>query len=135
MTFAGQQKLPSCNSPMPVHFPALRIQLHCLVSQARNAFTSVSAVIPAVFTASVAKKPHNSLTNPELAVGYPSGVALPHYIGATPSTETFMTRHRSEPRDTRLKRWIFASIALAALAGSPALAADEPDLIFRRSTV
>jgi CreA protein len=52
-----------------------------------------------------------------------------------PPTETFMTRHRSDHRDTGLRGWIFAGLALAALVGSPALAADEPDLIFRRSTV
>src|SRR5712672_2688985 len=46
-----------------------------------------------------------------------------------------MTRHRSEPRDTRLRSWIFAGLVLLALGASSALAADEPDLIFRRSTV
>jgi CreA protein len=46
-----------------------------------------------------------------------------------------MTRHPSDRSDTRLRSWIFAVLALAVLGGSPALAADEPDLIFRRSTV
>jgi CreA protein len=45
-----------------------------------------------------------------------------------------MTSHRREPYDTRLRGWIFAALALV-LGGSSALAADEPDLIFRRSTV
>jgi CreA protein len=52
-----------------------------------------------------------------------------------PPKETFMTSHRSEPYDTRLRGWIFAALTLAVLGGSSALAADEPDLIFRRSTV
>jgi CreA protein len=52
-----------------------------------------------------------------------------------PVMETFMTRQRSEPRDFSLKSLIFVSLALVGLASSPALAADEPDLIFRRSTV
>jgi CreA protein len=46
-----------------------------------------------------------------------------------------MTRHRRDLCDTRLRNWIFASLASLLFAGSPALAADEPDLIFRRSTV
>src|SRR6201995_1740432 len=51
--------------------------------------------------------------------------------------ETFMTRHRNRHRDTHfLRAWIFVILALAALeTTSSALAADEPDLIFRRSTV
>jgi CreA protein len=49
--------------------------------------------------------------------------------------ETFMTRHRSAHRDTRFRAWIFVGLALAVFGASPALAADEPDLIFRRSTV
>src|ERR1700760_2691050 len=35
-----------------------------LVSQTGNAFTSASAVIPAIFVAIVTKKSHNSLTKP-----------------------------------------------------------------------
>src|SRR3954447_26054294 len=46
-----------------------------------------------------------------------------------------MTRHHSEPRTSRLKKLMRGTLALLALASSPALAADEPDLIFRRSTV
>jgi CreA protein len=44
-----------------------------------------------------------------------------------------MTPH--VPRTGRLKSWILALLASAVLMGSTALAADEPDLIFRRSTV
>jgi CreA protein len=46
-----------------------------------------------------------------------------------------MTRYGCEPRNRRLKRLVLGSLALLALASSSALAADEPDLIFRRSTV
>jgi CreA protein len=46
-----------------------------------------------------------------------------------------MTRNPRRHRDTHFRAWIFAGLALAALGTSPALAADEPDLIFRRSTV
>src|ERR1700730_15848626 len=46
-----------------------------------------------------------------------------------------MTRHRRHHRDTQFRTWIFAGLALVGLATSSALAADEPDLIFRRSTV
>ena len=46
-----------------------------------------------------------------------------------------MTRHRRHHRDTHFRAWIFAGLALVALGTSSALAADEPDLIFRRSTV
>src|ERR1700709_2828830 len=49
--------------------------------------------------------------------------------------ESFMTRHRSDHCDTSLKGWIFAALVLAVLGAAPVLAADEPDLIFRRSTV
>ena len=37
--------------------------------------------------------------------------------------------------DKSWKRWTLLALAAALWAGSPALAADEPDLIFRRSTV
>ena len=40
---------------------------------------------------------------------------------------------RSCDRERSIRRWLV--IVLLAAAGSPALAADEPDLIFRRSTV
>src|SRR4051794_23525891 len=46
-----------------------------------------------------------------------------------------MTRHRRTHCDAQLRAWIFATLALVALGTSAALAADEPDLIFRRSTV
>jgi CreA protein len=46
-----------------------------------------------------------------------------------------MTRHHRHHRDTQFRAWIFAAFALAAFGTSSALAADEPDLIFRRSTV
>src|ERR1700716_4193702 len=46
-----------------------------------------------------------------------------------------MTRRSSDPCHPRLRGWMFAALALAVLGGSSALAADEADLIFRRSTV
>ena len=38
-------------------------------------------------------------------------------------------------RTARSRNWILALLAIALVLGSPALAAEEPDLIFRRSTV
>jgi CreA protein len=46
-----------------------------------------------------------------------------------------MTSHAFRLYDIRLKTSALAAIALAMLAWTPALAAEEPDLIFRRSTV
>ena len=46
-----------------------------------------------------------------------------------------MTCLTSRPRDGGWRITLLLAIALLAHAGSPALAADDPDLIFRRSTV
>ena len=46
-----------------------------------------------------------------------------------------MTCLTSRPRDGDWRITLLLAIALLAQAGSPALAADDPDLIFRRSTV
>jgi len=46
-----------------------------------------------------------------------------------------MTRLISRPCNTGWRIALLLAIMLLAQAGSPALAADEPDLIFRRSTV
>jgi len=46
-----------------------------------------------------------------------------------------MTRQAANKYDARWARWTLLSLMLALWPGSPALAADEPDLIFRRSTV
>ena len=47
-----------------------------------------------------------------------------------------MTRHGSTHRDTHFRAWILAGLALVALGTTSSVrAADEPDLIFRRSTV
>jgi CreA protein len=59
-------------------------------------------------------------------------VTQPH-IRNTLFTENFMTR--PTPGTARLRSWLLALLASAVLMGSTALAADEPDLIFRRSTV
>jgi len=46
-----------------------------------------------------------------------------------------MTRHTTSQYDVGWGRWALLVLALFAWLGSPAFAADEPDLIFRRSTV
>jgi CreA protein len=46
-----------------------------------------------------------------------------------------MKRRAASQSDMRWGRWALLVFALVAWPGSPALAADEPDLIFRRSTV
>src|SRR5271156_1377612 len=46
-----------------------------------------------------------------------------------------MTCLTSRPRDGGWRITLLLAILLLAQAGSPALAADDPDLIFRRSTV
>jgi CreA protein len=46
-----------------------------------------------------------------------------------------MTRQVALQYDMRWGRWAFLALALSLWPGSPASAADEPDLIFRRSTV
>jgi CreA protein len=48
--------------------------------------------------------------------------------------ETFMARVASQPCGTRWRIGLLLTVLLAS-SGSPAWAADEPDLIFRRSTV
>src|SRR5947209_2506488 len=68
--------------------------------------------------------------------GISSGAASPHYMRSSRppgQTEIFMT----SSDHCHLGGWIFAALALAlaVLGASSALAADEPDLIFRRSTV
>ena len=46
-----------------------------------------------------------------------------------------MTRQALSQYDARWPRWALLVLALVLWPGSPAFAADEPDLIFRRSTV
>jgi CreA protein len=46
-----------------------------------------------------------------------------------------MTPRPSRQYDTQSRRWMLAAVALMLASASPAVAADEPDLIFRRSTV
>jgi CreA protein len=50
-------------------------------------------------------------------------------------TEIIMTSEALSQYDFRLRRWALLALALLLWSGSPARAADEPDLIFRRSTV
>jgi CreA protein len=57
------------------------------------------------------------------------------YMGGTPPTEISMTRKALIPNDTRWKPLVLLALALVLWPGSGASAAEEPDLIFRRSTV
>jgi CreA protein len=61
--------------------------------------------------------------------------AHPYYIGAGPPTEISMVPQALRQYDRRWTRRIVAVLALSLWPLSMALAADEPDLIFRRSTV
>jgi CreA protein len=73
-----------------------------------------------------------------LLVPFGSGVQETRDAAATSVIgyqETFMTCLTSRPRDGDWRIMLLLAIALLAQAGSPALAADDPDLIFRRSTV
>jgi CreA protein len=58
-----------------------------------------------------------------------------HYIAKALPTETIMTSHALSQFDTRSWRWMLVAAALLLWPGLPASAADDPDLIFRRSTV
>jgi CreA protein len=53
----------------------------------------------------------------------------------TPPTETPMPSQPPSLYDPRRRFWIFLTFASVLWLGGPAVAADEPDLIFRRSTV
>src|ERR1700722_6151447 len=56
-------------------------------------------------------------------------------MGASAATENHMNRKALRLYDGRWKPLVLLVLALALWPGSRALAADEPDLIFRRSTV
>jgi CreA protein len=56
-------------------------------------------------------------------------------MSTSPPTEIFMTPKALIPCDTGWKPLALLVLALALWPGSYAVAADEPDLIFRRSTV
>jgi CreA protein len=93
-------------------------------------------LIPAIFAPSVAKKLHIPLNGP----GSPSCATFRQSLRALHGqkrrqTEIIMTFHASSQCDTGSWRWIPVVFALLLWLGSPASAADEPDLIFRRSTV
>src|ERR1700682_4295842 len=59
-------------------------------------------VIPALFAASVTKKPHNALNGPVVRSRQPSCAPFRHYIGREPRAETFMTSKTFGKYD---KRW------------------------------
>jgi CreA protein len=65
----------------------------------------------------------------------PAGHPRAYMGGTPPPTETFMTRKALTPDDTRWRPWALLVLVFALWPGSLAHAADEPDLIFRRSTV
>jgi CreA protein len=85
----------------------------------------------------VAKKPHIPL-KPAKVAGY-RAIFLWVFLAPTwmeaPPVEIFMTSRAIPQYDTRWRHWALLALALVLWPGSPALAADEPDLIFRRSTV
>src|SRR6202162_4246942 len=56
------------------------------------------------------------------------------WLKASP-TEIIMTFQTLSQCDTRVRRWVLVVFAVLLWPGPPASAADEPDLIFRRSTV
>jgi CreA protein len=56
-------------------------------------------------------------------------------MGKSPATESSMTFQAIDRDDMRRGCWALAALFLVLWVGSPAYAADEPDLIFRRSTV
>src|ERR1700756_2750466 len=104
------------------------------VSQTRSALTSVAPLIPAVFGPSVAKKPHISLKRAAGQKPSQKGVARLHR--SRPPSEKSMTSQAVRPYDKRLKPALLLTLALFLGLSVPAVrAADEPDLIFRRSTV
>jgi CreA protein len=61
--------------------------------------------------------------------------AFPHYMVKASPMEKTMTSRAISQCDTRWRSWLLLALALVLWPGSPAFAADEPDLIFRRSTV
>jgi CreA protein len=93
------------------------------------------ASTPAIF----AKAYQKSLTQSVNGEQWRSSGSLPagrprHYIRRSPPTENFMTSHAVSPYDTKWLPLVLFLLAWVMWPGS-ALAADEPDLIFRRSTV
>jgi CreA protein len=85
---------------------------------------------------SVTKKPHGGLNGQAapVTVDLPAGLART-YMGGSPPTEISMPRKSLSPYDLGRISLILSTLALMLWLGSPASAADEPDLIFRRSTV
>jgi CreA protein len=86
-----------------------------------------------VFARSVAKKPHNALT---AVVGGGLPAEPPRaYMAFAPDGDHEMPWQALGQCDTWPNYLLLLLLAWLACPASPALAADEPDLIFRRSTV
>ena len=92
--------------------------------------------MPGIFGPSVAKKPHIPVNGRAFAnrITFRQGPGAPTWEEDSP-TEIFMAFQGTGRTDTRWRHWTLLALVLALWPGSPALAADEPDLIFRRSTV
>src|SRR5216683_2671583 len=129
----------SRNSPKPAgrnrrniltHAYHPRIPVSCLVVADEKRVHQRKASTPAIFAPSVAKKPHHQLTPNS---GGHRAAFLPDFR-ALPPTENFMTSQAVSPYDTKSLPLVLFLLAWVLWPGS-AFAADEPDLIFRRSTV
>ena len=111
------------------------LSLRFLMLQTGYALTSVAVPIPVIFASSVAKKPHITLKRGWHPVPptFLTGTRAPTW-GATPA-EISMTSKTVSLCDAKWRAVALLALALALGPVSQAFAADEPDLIFRRSTV
>src|SRR6202035_3563248 len=97
-----------------------------------------------VFGAERNKKASYSVKRPRKPPSKPPRVSVIGYLSAkfaritwlkASPTEIIMTFQTLSQCDTRVRRWVLVAFAVLLWPGAPASAADEPDLIFRRSTV
>jgi len=106
------------------------------VSQARYAFTSVGAVFARAFDSNLNKKASQEVKRESGCAGiFRNGSSPPTWLTASLHTEILMRFRRATPVLNRLKCAAFAALAVTALSCASAAAADDPDLVFRRSTV
>jgi CreA protein len=103
-----------------------------LVSQRGYAFTSTAVLRSATFVLGVAKKPHGAVNGGR--VGLPVVFLIGRLMPTLPGLVTGMSSRFPSLSRIRLKGLALFLLALTVPAAS-AFAADEPDLIFRRSTV